>query len=201
MDLIITAIVLYFTGRTLWKYIHAIHVRLKFEKRLTSICDKQGYRVTRLRSSVKSLGRVSASPDFIVKTRDKHYCVRYITTFRSRGYYHFADEEYAASFIRLSYALPMAKKFDEVELGDKFHHFPPLELPTDLDGRENVERIMLFNPVPLGITIAQSDSQLGGIIGNGDKIGCFTIYDGRSFCDLLEGKELLVRKKDRWSER
>jgi len=201
MDLIITAVVLFFLGRALWHHIWTVHLRVKFQKRLQSVCDRQGYRLTRHRRPLASFLSVGREPDFSVKTREKDYCVRFVTTHKRNRYYHFANEEYAASFTRLSYALPMAKKFEEIELGDKFHHFPPMELPRELEGKESVEYVMLFNPVPIGITLAQNETQEGGIVGNGGKIGRFTIYDGRSFCDLLEGKELLVRKKDRWSER
>ena len=201
MDLIITAVVLFFLGRALWHRIRTIRVRVKFEKRLREVCDRKGYRLTRYRNGFASFFSVGHEPDFSVKAKDKDYCVRFVTTLKRNRYYHFANEEYAASFTRLSYALPMAKKFEELELGDKFHHFPPIELPRELEGRDNVECVMLFNPVPIGISLAQNDTQEGGIVGNCGKIGRFTIYDGRSFCDLLEGKELLVRKKDRWSER
>ncbi len=175
--------------------------RVRLIRDVKNICQNRRYRFRRVRNPLASLLFVGELPDFIV-SGDKEYCVRLITTYKRARFFHFLDERYAASHGKGVIPLPMAKKVEEIRMGEKFHLYPPFVLPKDVEGREDVERILLFNPVPTQITAMVEDANGSGrhmeLITSGGQIGSFTVYAGGAFCELLEGKPPVKHVKNQW---
>ncbi len=197
----------------LGRWIGAAVRRARFIRNVKQICEKHGYRFRRVRHPLASFFSVGELPDFVISAQ-KEYCVRLVTTVKSGRYFHFLDEQYAASYGRGgvflpsignrkgNVVLPMTPNTQITRKGEKFHLFPPFRLPQDVEGRDDVMPILLFNPNPTQITTqvqsANGENQHAEPVTNGGKIGRFWVYAGSSFCDLLDGVPPVERKKNPW---
>lgn len=203
LELLFALVILTIVGVYGGRLVRAMVRRLRFMSRLKKICFARKYRFRRIRNPLASFFRVGELPDFVISA-DKEYCVRLVTTIKRGRFFHFVDERYAASYTKGGIPLPMAKKMEEIRVGEKFHLFPEFKLPREVDGRQEVEPIMLFNPVPIQITTLNKNtndiSKYVDLVTSGGKIGQFTVYAGTAFCDLLENRFVSERKKNRWGE-
>ena len=182
IDFIILALVTYWS----WRVLRASSIRNRFVKRLQKLCNEKGYRLRRERSGFASFFGIGGHPDLVVRTRDRYYCVRFVTVVDRARFYYFANEEYAVSYQKGAIALPFASKADTVSYRRRFVYLPPRITPKELEGRDGVEWILLFNPVPVEIATPDNTRTRQAVIGNGDMIGGSMIYDGRTFCQMLE---------------
>ena len=188
MDIFFDLIILAVFGYWGWRLARAILRRILFMRRLCKICDRRHYRLRRVRNPVMSFFGAGALPDLVVGTQDKEYCVRFVTSIDRGKFYYFANEQYAASYQRGAIALPFARRADTVTYRQRFHYFPPKAIPEYLEGKTGVTWILLFNPAPAEITSFNEAQTKQYVLGNGELIGALAAYDGRTFCQLLEGE-------------
>lgn len=187
MDVLISFAFLAFLGYWIWRLVRAIFRRASLVNRLKTICDRRGYRLRRTRSPIASFFAAGALPDVVISTNDTEYCIRFVTSINRAKFYYFASEEYAASYQKGAIALPFAKSADIVTMQRKFHYFPKKILPEFLEGKQGVKGILLFNPAPAEIETINAAGTKHYIVGNGDAIGEAIAYDGRTFCEMIEG--------------
>ena len=83
---------------------------------------------------------------------------------------------------------------DYFNFDEKFRIYPEPKLPKS--ARENVGYIMLFNPAPAEIHVAED--RRSEIVDSGGKIGQFSVYDRKQFCNMLEYGE--VKRTFRFGE-
>lgn len=168
------------------RLVRAMFLRLRFMHKVKKICALKGYSVRRTRWLFASFFRASKKPDFIVSA-DREYCVRFITTIKKNRIYHFLDAVYAGSHSKMVMALPLAKGVNEFICAEKFHYLPPFADSEKTAIPEGAEMILLFNPVPAQVLAVDNEGTRIYTVTNGSRIGDFTAYGGRAFCDLLEG--------------
>lgn len=169
------------------RLVRALFLRGRFIRRVKRICAEKGYRIRRGRMGLASFFSIGSNPDLIISA-DREYCVRFITTIKRNRFYHFLDDMYAGSHTKMVLALPMAKGVNEFKCAARFHYLPKLQIPKRLQGRTDVEPILLFNPVPAQVLAIDKEGTRVNLVTNGSHIGQFTTYGGRAFCDLLEGR-------------
>ena len=167
--------------------IRTVVIRKKFLRKVEQICEENRYRIRRFRGRYASFFRVGALPDLVIYG-ERTYCIRFVTTMKKNRFYHFLDEKYAASYTKMVMALPMAKGTNEFKRAERFHYLPDLRLPKDIEGKQDIARILLFNPVPVQVLAIDNDGTRVNLVTNGTAIGSFTAYGGSAFCELLAGR-------------
>lgn len=186
MDIAIDLIILILLTYWAWRFLRAISRRTRFLRNLQRICQDKRYRLRRVRGGIASFFSIGALPDLVLQTREKDYCVRFVSSIDRARFYYFANEEYAVSYQKGAIALPFASRADTVSYRRRFLYLPPRRAPEELEGMGGVEWVLLFNPAPVEVATLNHTGTRRAVVGNGDAIGAFTVYDGRTFCEMLK---------------
>ena len=161
------------------RLVRALYLRARFIRNVKRICADKRYRIRRGRHFFASFFCAGAYPDLIISA-DREYCIRFVTTIRRNRFYHFLDETYVGSHTKMVMALPLAKGVNEFKCWARFHYFPKLRLPKNMEGRSDIEPILLFNPVPAQVLAIDNSGTRVNLVTNGSRIGQFTAYGGRA---------------------
>ena len=165
------------------------------------VCEKMGYKCDVTRSPFASFFRTSEDPDIYIKTPEKDYFVRIVSALGRRHFY-FAGPYYCTHLKKAPILMVGSKRAmragtanqDYVNFDERFRMYPEPKLPKN--ARENVGYIMLFNPAPAEIHVAED--RRSEIVDSGGKIGQFAVYDRKQFCNMLEYGE--VKRTFRFGE-
>ena len=158
-------------------------------RNVRKVCDKMGYKCELTRSPFASFFRTSENPDIYIKTPSKDYYVRIVSAF-GRKHFYFAGPYYCTYMSKMPLLIVGSKRAmkmgsasqDYMNVGEKFRIYPEPKLPKNA-GTE-VGYIMLFNPAPAEIHVAEG--RRSEVVDSGGKIGQFSIYDRKQFCNMLE---------------
>lgn len=164
-------------------------------------CERMRYQFRCIRSPFASFFRTSEDPDIYIKTPKKDYYVRIVSSW-SRRHFYFAGPYYCTHMKKAPILMVGSKRAmrvgtasqDYMNLDEKFRIYPKPKLPKNA-GTE-VGYILLFNPAPAEIHVAEG--RRSEVVDSGGKIGEFTIYDGKQFCNMLEYGE--VKRTFRFGE-
>jgi hypothetical protein len=175
--LIIELLIIISIVTSIYSFFRAVVIRFSFLKKLRELASRKGYTLTEKRKRVASLFKHSSLPDIVFEAEGKKYLIRFITCFKRKRFYHFANAEYFAYFAKIFFVLPLAKKEEDLKGNERFRRIPPLdEQYADLESQV----VLLFNPAPVEITYGSK------VISNGDHIENCIIYSAKGFLELFE---------------
>ena len=178
--LLIELLIVVLLAVNIYSFFRAVFIRSSFLKKLRVLSREKGYSLRAERKGFASFFKKSSLPDLILKAGDTEYLIRFITCFKRKRFYHFANSEYFAYFSRIFFALPLASKEEDLKGNERFSRIPPLReeyLKEEADVKKQV--VLLFNPSPVEITYGSK------VVSNGDKIEDCIIYSGKGFLDLF----------------
>ena len=186
---------------SLFRILRTFLARPRAVRNIRKVCDKMGYKCEVVRSPFASFLTTSENPDIFIKTPEKDYYVRIISAWGRRHFY-FAGPYYCTHLKKAPVLMVGSKRAmragtanqDYVNFDEKFRMYPEPKLPKN--ARENVGYIMLFNPAPAEIHVAEG--RRSEVVDSGGKIGQFSIYDRKQFCNMLEYGE--VKRTFRFGE-
>ena len=178
--LIIEALIVVYIITSVYSFVRAVIIRSSFLKKLRSIVSEKGYTLKSERKAFASFFKSASAPDLILETKETKYLIRFITCYKRKRFYHFANEQYYAFYSKLFFALPLAKQEESLRGQEKFRYLPPLDQKyIDEKAEEKPQNVFLFSPAPVEIT------HLGKILSNGDKIENHLIFSGKGFLEYL----------------
>ena len=195
--------VLFWLFALIWliRLIKTLISRSRTVKGIRKVCDKMGYKCEITRSPFASFFCTSEHPDMFIRTPEKYYYIRIISALGRRHFY-FAGEGYCTHMKKAPILMLGSKRAmrsgnavqDYMNFDEKFRMYPEPRLPKN--ARENVGYVMLFNPAPAEIHVAEG--RRSEVIGSGGRIGRFSVYDRKQFCNMLEYGE--VKRTFRFGE-
>lgn len=197
MQLLFVILIFAFVAHRIVVVVSAFRKRTKLMRKISKACGSHGYKLLRVRNPFASFFRKSSSPDIIVETPDALYCVRFVTCFMKRRYYHFASEEVCVKVRKVAYALKAGARFmsrvliDSFILWKRIIRFPKLVVP---ESDKNVCRVWLFNPSPLLISHRNEKGVIEDSFNCSEIFGAITI-DGRKFIEVLNGELVIDDRK------
>lgn len=180
-------------GLAPFRYLRSLFFRVMRVSRLRRVCKEKGYRIQQAASPILSVYFPARRPEWIIYTPDKTYCVHFLAVHNPHATLYLPDSYVytlttthgqGARFVDRS---PIRRNI--IVTGDQTYEnrsFHNLYFPIGMEhGRENVERILLINPVP-GVVLFRKGTVME-YAGNGDKVFGITLYDAKAFTDVLKG--------------
>ena len=172
-----------YLAKAFYNIVRAVILRAALYIRLSKICKKHGYEISRKRPFPASFFGFSRRPDMVIKTASAEYIVRLITCRARKRHYHFVSHEWFVRAFKVYMLLPFLQG-DELTLFKHVKYIPPLD--GEFTGLEK-QVVLLFNPSPLEITFTARGSARE-IASNGSDFDGWLIYNARAFAKILEGE-------------
>lgn len=174
------------------RYLRSLMLRLKQIARIQKVCRDKGYTIERMASPILSVFIPARRPEWVIETGKHTYCVHFLAVHNRHASLLFLDSyAYTLTVIRgqgARFVDRAPRRFNLLRTGDQTYSEQmqhSLYFPASPDFRAGiVERILLLNPVPNEISYRKETVEES--VGNGDAVFGFTVYDGRSFADMLK---------------
>lgn len=182
--LLTTTIIALLLIKSIFNWLRTIYHRTKLYVNLGKLCRKNTYEMQNVRLPIATLFTYSSKPDIIIKTDDTEYIIRLITCRARKRIYHFANHEFFARAMRVTFMQRFATNPTTYTLFKHFKHLPPLDEKYLTDGDLKKQVVLLFNPSPLEISYTSKGSKKE-IGGNGSNFDGWMIYNAKGFIKLL----------------
>lgn len=174
-----------------------LYKRISFAFRMKRLSRIEGVEIKRLTNPLKSLVRLSKTPEYIVKIYDKIYLVRAYNGGNISNVVHFASERFTVRFSRLktaSYSSPRGSFFSVrgFSVGGKVIILSPIACPSELLGREYTE-VVVFNPAPGEVSYVIEEKTSIKVAFTGDEIYGRKIFTASTFEIFVDREARRIR--------
>ncbi len=174
------------------RYLRSLILRIKQIVRIRRVCRDKGYAIECMASPIRSVFISARRPEWVIETGTHTYCVHFLAVHNRHASLHFWDSyAYTLTVTRgrgARFVDRAPRRFNLLLTGDQSYserYLHSLYFPASPDFQSGTtERILLLNPVPNEIGYRKGTGT--EYIGNGDTVFGFTVYDGRSFLQVLK---------------
>lgn len=178
-------------GLAPFRYLRSLFLRIRQVLHIRRVCKEKGYPIRQAASPILSVFFPARRPEWVIYTPGKTYCVHFVAVHHRRASMCLQDSylyslstthgEGVRFLDRSPYRRNLLLTGSHAYENRIFHN---LYFPIGTEAaKENVERILLLNPVPSDVCYRRGSSII--YAGNGDRVLGFTLYDGNSFSKLL----------------
>ena len=132
----------------------------------------------------------SEKPDVSVKILDTVYLIRLYSGGGKNSHVHFASDKFSVRYMKMASKMVSSGRWRTLvvmhttqahTVGAKVFVMPPMKTPEELEGHENVEKIMIFNPAPNAVSYVTKEKTTIKLAFTGDEMHDMKIFTGSSF--------------------
>ncbi len=184
--------VLIVTGSAPFRYLRSLVIRVKQTSRIRRVCRQKGFTLRRMASPILSVFFTARRPEWVIEADSRTYCVHFLAIHDRHAVMRLLDSfaytlttthGQGARFIDRA-----PRRFNSLRTGDQTYETQSqhnIYFPVSADSfAGEVERVLLLNPVPSEIQYLKGTTFEHA--GNGDRVFGFTLFDAKSFVELLK---------------
>ena len=184
--------VLIVTGLAPFRYLRSLILRVKQTSRIRRVCRQKRFPLRRMASPTLSVFFTARRPEWVIETGSRTYYVHFLAVHDRHAVMRLLDSfaytlttthGQGARFIDQA-----PRRFNSLRTGDQTYETQSqhnIYFPISADSAAGkVDRVLLLNPVPSEIQYLKGTTFEH--VGNGDRVFGFTLYDAKSFIELLQ---------------